>query len=74
MHVLYSPKLTWIAVFAGLVWLAVLLSLTGADFATREWIPTTPAPTELAQPPDDESSSKPREGAAPTQQGVPHGE
>jgi caa(3)-type oxidase subunit IV len=42
MHVLYSPKLTWLAVFAGLVWLAILLALVGADYATRSWIPVEP--------------------------------
>jgi caa(3)-type oxidase subunit IV len=42
MHVLYSPRLTWIAVFAGLVWLAILLALVGADYATRGWIPVEP--------------------------------
>jgi cytochrome c oxidase subunit 4 len=43
MHVRYSPKLTWIAVFAGLVWLAILLTLTVADYATRDWLaPGTP--------------------------------
>jgi len=39
MHVRYSPRLTWIAVFAGLVWLAIMLALMMADYATR--IPTT---------------------------------
>mgnify|MGYP003412698260 CR=1 FL=1 len=42
MHVLCSPRLTWIAVFAGLVWLAILLALVGADYATRGWIPVEP--------------------------------
>ena len=49
MHVRYSPRLTWIAVFAGLVWLAILLTLTIADYATRDWIPTK-APAQLALP------------------------
>lgn len=49
MHVRYSPRLTWIAVFAGLVWLAILLTLVIADYATRDWIPTR-APGQLAQP------------------------
>jgi cytochrome c oxidase subunit IV len=49
MHVRYSPRLTWIAVFAGLVWLAILLTLTIADYATRDWIPTK-APAQWALP------------------------
>ena len=74
MHVLYSPKLTWIAVFAGLVWLAILLALVGADYMSRDWIPVTPTPTELAEPPDAESYEPPREGASPGRKGVPHAE
>lgn len=49
MHVRYSPRLTWIAVFAGLVWLAILLTLTIADYATRDWLPTK-APVQMALP------------------------
>jgi caa(3)-type oxidase subunit IV len=73
MHVLYSPKLTWIGIFAGLVWLAILLSLVAADYMSRGWLPVSPAPAELAQPPDDQSFNPPREASAPTEQGVPHG-
>ncbi len=40
MHVLNSPRLTWIAVFAGLIWLAIMLSLMMADYMTRSWLPT----------------------------------
>lgn len=40
MHVLNSPRLTWIAVFAGLIWLSIMLSLMMADYMTRTWIPT----------------------------------
>ena len=73
MHVLYSPKLTWIGVFAGLVWLAILLSLVGADYMSRGWLPMSPTTTELALPPDDDSFNPPREASAPTEEGVPHG-
>lgn len=59
MHVLYSPRLTWIAVFAGLVWLAILLSLVGADYATRGWIPVAPAPTDRSEQPSEERPDKP---------------
>ena len=62
MHVRYSPRLTWIAVFAGLIWLAILLSLTLGDYATRRWIPTR-TPAQLAFPPDAESFDPPREAS-----------
>ena len=35
MHVLYSGRLTWIMLGAGLFWLAILMSLTLADYLTR---------------------------------------
>jgi cytochrome c oxidase subunit 4 len=73
MHVLYSPKLTWIGIFAGMLWLAILLSLVAADYVSRDWLPARPAAAELAQPPDDESFDPPREASAPTEEGVPHG-
>ena len=72
MHVYYSPRLTWVAVFAGLVWLAILLALVGADYASRDWLPVTPIPTELAEPPDGESYEPPRAGSSLGTEGVPH--
>ena len=51
MHVLNSPRLTWIAVFAGLIWLAIMLSLMMADYATRTWLPDfSRAPADMAIP------------------------
>ena len=38
MHVRHSTKLTKLVGLGGLLWLAILLSLTMADFATRSWI------------------------------------
>ena len=35
MHVLHSSKLTWVVVLSGAFWLAILMSLTLADFASR---------------------------------------
>ena len=35
MHVRHSTKLTRLVVVGGLLWLAILLLLTFADFATR---------------------------------------
>ena len=49
MHVLNSPRLTWIAVFAGLIWLAIMLSLMMADYATRDWLKTRD-PADMALP------------------------
>lgn len=49
MHVLNSPRLTWIAVFAGLIWLSIMLSLMMADYMTRSWLPTR-APADMALP------------------------
>lgn len=39
MHLKYSSKLTWIVVGAGVFWLAILLGLLMADYATRGWMP-----------------------------------
>jgi cytochrome c oxidase subunit 4 len=72
MHVLYSPRLTWIAVCAGLVWLAILLALVGADYMSRDWIPVAPVPTELARPADDDSFQPPRSPSEVGSEGVPH--
>jgi hypothetical protein len=38
MHVLYSSKLTWIAIAGGLFWLGILLSFTLMDYLTRHWL------------------------------------
>lgn len=37
MHMKYNPPLTRIVVVAAFVWLAILLTLTMGDFATRGW-------------------------------------
>ncbi|HEX6961505.1 MAG TPA: cytochrome C oxidase subunit IV family protein [Lacipirellula sp.] len=63
MHVLYSPRLTWIAVFAGLVWLSILMAITFADYMSRDWIPTSQPKTGLALPPGAESVEPPRAAA-----------
>jgi cytochrome c oxidase subunit 4 len=36
MHVLYSGRLVWIMLGAGLFWLAILISLTMTDYLTRD--------------------------------------
>jgi cytochrome c oxidase subunit IV len=42
MHVLYSPRLTWIVILTAVFWLGILLVLTLADYFTRGMIPYTP--------------------------------
>lgn len=37
MHVIHSPRLTWIVVIASFLWLAVLFVLTFSDYLTRAW-------------------------------------
>jgi cytochrome c oxidase subunit IV len=72
MHVRYSPRLTWIAVFAGLIWLALLLTLTFADYSTRRW---TEAPLPDRLPPvEGVPFDPPREGSSTGHEGAPHAE
>jgi cytochrome c oxidase subunit 4 len=42
MHVKYSSHLTKLVVVAGFYFLIVLLGLTMADYASREWLPVPP--------------------------------
>ena len=35
MHARSSSRLTWIVAFGGLLWLFILLALTGGDYLTR---------------------------------------
>jgi cytochrome c oxidase subunit 4 len=37
MHAYYSPRRTQLIIFAGVFWLAVMLSLTLGDYASRSW-------------------------------------
>ena len=39
MHVRWGEKLLHAAVFAGVIWLLILLALTLGDYATRGWLP-----------------------------------
>jgi cytochrome c oxidase subunit 4 len=38
MHLLHSPRLTWLVAAAGVFWLGILLTLTFADYLTRHWL------------------------------------
>jgi cytochrome c oxidase subunit 4 len=44
MHLLHSSRLTWLVVGTGVLFLGILLVLTGADYGTRDWL-TEKAPT-----------------------------
>ncbi len=39
MHVRYSKPLVGLVVFASLLWLAILITLTLSDFMSRTWTP-----------------------------------
>jgi cytochrome c oxidase subunit IV len=39
MHVRYSPRIIGLILFAGLLWLVLLIALTLTDYLTRSWIP-----------------------------------
>ena len=42
MHVKYSSRLTKLVVVSGFFFLFLLLGLTMADYASREWLPVPP--------------------------------
>jgi cytochrome c oxidase subunit 4 len=37
MHVIHSPRLTWIVVICSFLWVGVLFVLTFSDYLTRMW-------------------------------------
>ncbi len=39
MHAWYSPRLTWVFIGAGVLWLMILIAFTLSDVLTRPWIP-----------------------------------
>ena len=40
MHLRTTSKLAWIVAAAGVVWLAIMFTLAGGDYATRKYLPT----------------------------------
>ncbi len=38
MHVKYSTRLTWVVAASGVVWLAIMVSLTLSDYLSRGWV------------------------------------
>jgi cytochrome c oxidase subunit IV len=39
MHLRHSPWLVWLVAFGSLLWLAIMVTLTFADYVSRAWIP-----------------------------------
>ena len=39
MHIRWGSKMLHLAAVAGLLWLAILISLVTLDYMTRQWIP-----------------------------------
>lgn len=37
MHVIHSPRMTWIVVISSFLWLAVMFVLFFSDYLTRHW-------------------------------------
>lgn len=37
MHVIHSPRMTWIVVISSFLWLAVMFALFYSDYLTRAW-------------------------------------
>jgi cytochrome c oxidase subunit 4 len=37
MHVIHSPRMTWIVVISSFLWLAVMFALFYSDYLTRVW-------------------------------------
>ena len=37
MHVIHSPRMTWIVVISSFLWLAVMFALFFSDYLTRAW-------------------------------------
>ena len=35
MHVRYSPRLTWVVIVSGFLWLAIMIGITLLDYLTR---------------------------------------
>jgi cytochrome c oxidase subunit 4 len=44
MHLLYLPRINWLVVSAGAIFLVILLALTLSDYWTRSWLPARDIP------------------------------
>ena len=38
MHVRHSQRMIWVLVAGGFFWLAILMTLTGSDYLSRDWL------------------------------------
>jgi cytochrome c oxidase subunit IV len=47
MHLWGSTRLTWLVVFAGVLFLGILLTLTLSDYWSRDWLPSRDIPPSL---------------------------
>jgi cytochrome c oxidase subunit IV len=50
MHLIHSTRLTWLIVTAGVMFLAIMIGLTMADYWTRAWVPVRGVPAMLGEP------------------------
>jgi cytochrome c oxidase subunit 4 len=39
MHLWYTSRLIWLILAAGVMFLAIMITLTMADYGTRDWLP-----------------------------------
>lgn len=44
MHLIHSRPLTWLVIVAGVLFLAVMLTITLSDYWTRDWMPVRGLP------------------------------
>ena len=53
MHLVQSPRLTWLIVLGGVLFLGILLLGTLSDYQTRDWLPqsSVPPPAQTTPPP-----------------------
>ncbi|HSU65743.1 MAG TPA: cytochrome C oxidase subunit IV family protein [Tepidisphaeraceae bacterium] len=52
MHVKYQPRVNWAFVMAGFVWLGILMTLSLADYMSRNYPPGAPKSAPFAPSPD----------------------
>ena len=50
MHVKYSPRLIWVFVAAGFIWLLIMIDLTLSDYLTRGAVPARMTPPAARAP------------------------
>jgi cytochrome c oxidase subunit 4 len=41
MHARYGPRRTQLVIIAGVLWLAIMLTLTLSDYLSRSWLPVS---------------------------------